>query len=41
VNPELGAGARVAVEMSVGSGRALLEQLKVAIEEAEQSGVAE
>jgi len=41
VNPELGAGARVAVEMSVASGKALLEQLKVAIEEAEQSGAAE
>ena len=40
-NPELGVGARVAVEMNVASGKALLAQLQAAIEAAEQSGVAE
>jgi hypothetical protein len=41
VNPDLGVGARVAVEMNVASGKALMEQLRVAIEAAEASGVAE
>ena len=41
VNPALGTGARVAVEMNVASGKALMEQLRIAIEAAEQSGVAE
>jgi len=40
-NPELGVGARVAVEMSLASGKALLEQLRAAIAAAERSGVAE
>ena len=40
-NPELGAGARVAVEMDLASGRALLARLREAIEAAERSGVAE
>ena len=41
VNPQMGPGARVAVEMNIESGKALLEQLRAAIEAAEQSGVAE
>jgi hypothetical protein len=41
VNPELGASARVAVELSLDSGRALLAQLQAAIAAAERSGVAE
>ena len=41
VNPGLGVGARVAVEMNVASGKALMEQLRIAIEAAEASGVAE
>jgi hypothetical protein len=41
VNPELGAGARVAVEMDLASGRALVEQLQAAIAEAERSGFTE
>jgi hypothetical protein len=41
VNPELGVEARVGVELSLASGKALLEQLRVAIDEAERSGVAE
>lgn len=41
VNPELGTGARVAVELDIASGRALIAQLQAAIEAAEQSGVAE
>ena len=41
VNPELGAGARVAVEINIASGRALIERLRAVIEEAERSGVAE
>lgn len=40
-NPELGVGARVAVELNLASGRALVEQLQAAIEAAERSGVAE
>lgn len=41
VNPALGPGARIAVEMNLASGRALVEQLQKAIAEAERSGVAE
>jgi len=41
VNPALGLDARVAVELSLVSGRALLAQLQAAISAAEQSGVAE
>lgn len=40
-NPDLGLGARVAVELNLASGRALLEQLQAAIAAAERSGVAE
>jgi hypothetical protein len=38
VNPGLGAGARVAVEMDIASGRALIAQLEAAIAEAERHG---
>jgi hypothetical protein len=41
VNPALGPSARVAVELDLASGRALIEQLEAAIAAAEQSGVAE
>ena len=41
LNPELGTSARVGVEMNLASARALVEQLRAAIEAAEQSGVAE
>ncbi len=41
VNPALGAGARVAVEMDLASGRALLEKLQAAIAQAEASGFRE
>jgi hypothetical protein len=41
VNPEMGASARVAVEMDLASGKALIAQLQAAIAEAEQSGFAE
>ncbi len=41
VNPELGASARVAVELDLASGKALVAQLQAAIDAAEQSGVAE
>jgi hypothetical protein len=41
VNPGLGPGARVAVEMDLASGRALIEQLEAAIAEAERSGFRE
>ena len=41
VNPALGPGARVAVEMNIASGRALIERLQAVIAQAEQSGVAE
>jgi hypothetical protein len=41
VNPALGAGARVAVEMDIASGKALVEQLQAAIAEAERSGFSE
>ena len=38
VNPELGISARVAVEMDLTSGKALVAQLQAAISEAERSG---
>ena len=41
VNPALGAGARVAVELNIESGKALIAQLQAAIAAAEASGVAE
>ena len=41
VNPGLGVGARVALEMDLASGRALLESLQEAIDQAEKSGVRE
>lgn len=41
VNPTLGAGARVAIEMDLASGRALLAQLQATIDEAERSGFKE
>jgi hypothetical protein len=41
VNPDLDPGARVAVELDLASGKALVAQLQAAIEAAEQSGVRE
>jgi hypothetical protein len=41
VNPSLGVGARVAVEMDIPSGKALLAQLQAAIAEAERAGFTE
>lgn len=41
MNPALGVDARVAVELSLASGRALIEQLQLTIAAAERSGVAE
>ena len=41
VNPEMGASARVAVEMDLASGKALIAQLQAAIAEAERSGFSE
>jgi hypothetical protein len=41
VNPDLDPGARVAVELDIASGKALVAQLQAAIEAAEQSGVRE
>jgi hypothetical protein len=41
VNPELDPGARVAVELDIASGKALIAQLQAAISAAEQSGLAE
>ena len=41
VNPDLGASARVAVELDLASGKALVAQLQAAIAAAEQSGLAE
>lgn len=38
-NYDLGTGARVAVEMDLASGKALLGQLRAAIEEAEALGL--
>ncbi len=40
-NYDLGTDARVAVEMDLASGRALIEQLRVAIDAAEASGLTE
>ena len=39
VNPDLGTGARVAIELDLDSGRVLLQQLQAAIAAAEASGV--
>jgi len=41
VNPDLGVAARVAVEMNIASGKALVAQLQAAIAEAEGSGFTE
>jgi len=41
VNLDLDPGARVAVELDVASGRALIAQLQAAIDAAEEAGVAE
>jgi hypothetical protein len=41
VNEQLGPGARVAVEIDVASGRALIEQLQAAIAAAESTGLIE
>jgi hypothetical protein len=41
VNPDLGLSARVAVELDIASGKALIAQLQAAIEATEQSGLAE
>ena len=41
VNPSLGPGARVALELNIASGKALLETLQAAIQAAEESGVRE
>ena len=41
VNPALEPSARVAVELDLASGKALIAQLQAAIDAAERSGVAE
>ena len=41
VNPSMGAGARVALEMDLASGRALVDKLQAAIALAEESGAPE
>jgi hypothetical protein len=41
VNYSIGTGARVAVELDIASGKALLAQLAEAIRQAEASGVSE
>ena len=41
VNPDMGMSARIAVEMNIASGKALVAQLQAAIAAAEDSGVAE
>ena len=41
VNPDMGAGARVAVEMDIASGKALIAQIEAAIAEAEGLGFTE
>jgi uncharacterized protein DUF6295 len=41
VNPSMDPGARVAVELDIASGKALIEQLQAAIKAAENSGVPE
>ena len=38
VNPEMGVSARVAVELDIPSGKALIAQLQAAIDAAEASG---
>jgi hypothetical protein len=38
VNPEMGASARVAVEMDIASGKALIAQIQAAIDEAAHYG---
>jgi hypothetical protein len=38
VNPDMGVGARVAVEMDIASGKALVAQIQAAIDEAESLG---
>jgi hypothetical protein len=38
VNPDMGTSARVAVEMDIASGKALISKLQAAIAEAEQAG---
>jgi hypothetical protein len=38
VNPDLGTGARVALEMDIASGKALIAHLQAAIAEAEHAG---
>jgi hypothetical protein len=40
-NYDIGPGARVALELDLASGRALIQQLQTAIEAAEASGLAE
>ena len=41
VNPDLEPSARVAVELDIASGKALIAQIQAAIDAAERSGVAE
>ena len=41
VNPEMGASARIALELNIASGKALVETLQAAIRAAELSGVHE
>jgi hypothetical protein len=41
VNPDMGVGARIALEMNIASGKALIEQLQSVIEAAEASGAPE
>jgi hypothetical protein len=41
VNPDLDPSARVAVELDIASGKALIAQIQAAIDAAERSGVAE
>jgi len=41
VNPELGPGARIAVELDLASSKALVAHIQAAIAEAEAAGVAE
>jgi hypothetical protein len=41
VNPAMGASARVAVELDIESGKALIAQIQEAIAQAEASGVVE
>jgi hypothetical protein len=41
MNPEMGASARVAVEMNIASAKALIEKLQSAVAQAELTGVAE